>query len=425
MGEVVMPQMGESIVEGTITKWLKNTGDSIEKDEVLFEISTDKVDSEVPAPDSGVVEAIFFPEGETVEINTVVAYIGDGSGLGRHDAPSQDAPVQQPRPPAPPHPPPPAPATPARSPATPAPAPAAPASGKRIRSSPLVRRIAKERGIDLALVGKGSGAGGRITKKDILAYVERQERAAAPVHPADAFPAAPESRFGDFEVEPLSAMRLGIAEHMVRTKRISPHVSTVHQVDCTRIAQLRDASKERFLQHNGTKLTYMPFFLQAAASALKAYPDVNSSLDGKNLVRHREINIGVAVALDWGLIVPVIRNADEMNVLGLQRAVNDLAARARSKTLRPEEISQGTFSISNYGSYNSLLATPAINQPQVAILGIGAVSKAPVVINDAIAIRSISYLTLTFDHRVIDGATGDLFMEHMRGILENWNAPVL
>ena len=416
MGEVVMPQMGESIVEGTITKWLKNTGDTIEKDEVLFEISTDKVDSEVPAPDSGVVEAILFPEGETVEINTVVAYIGDGSGLGRHDAPAQVATVPEPAPPAAPAPAPSAPA---------APPPLAPAAGKRIRSSPLVRRIAKERGIDLALVGKGSGAGGRITKKDILAYVERQERAAAPVQPAGAFPAAPESRFGDFEVEPLSSMRLSIAEHMVRTMRISPHVSTVHQVDCTPIAQLRDASKERFLQHNGTKLTYMPFFLQAAASALKAYPDVNSSLDGKDLVKHREINIGVAVALDWGLIVPVIRNADEKNVLGLQRAVNDLAARARSKTLRPEEIAQGTFSISNYGSYNSLLATPAINQPQVAILGIGAVSKAPVVINDAIAIRSVSYLTLTFDHRVIDGATGDLFLGHVRGILENWNAPVL
>ena len=422
MGEVVMPQMGESIVEGTITKWLKNTGDTIEQDEVLFEISTDKVDSEVPAPDSGVVEAIFFPEGETVEINTVVAYIGDGSGLGRHDAPAKGAAVAPPAPPVTPDPPSPAPET--LAPATPAP-PAAPAPGRRIRSSPLVRRIAKERGIDLSLVGKGSGAGGRITKKDILAYVQRQERAAAPVQPAGAFPAAPESRFGDFEVEPLSAMRLSIAEHMVRTKRISPHVSTVHQVDCTRIAQLREASKERFLQYNGTKLTYMPFFLQAAASALKAYPDVNSSLDGKNLVRHREINIGVAVALDWGLIVPVIRNADEMNVLGLQRAVNDLAARARSKTLSPDEISQGTFSISNYGSYNSLLATPAINQPQVAILGIGAVSKAPVVINDAIAIRSVSYLTLTFDHRVIDGATGDLFLGHVRGILENWNAPVL
>ncbi len=427
MGEVVMPQMGESIVEGTITKWLKSTGDKIEKDEALFEISTDKVDSEVPAPDSGVIEAIFYPEGETVDINTVVAYIGDGSRLGQHGAPAQGATVAMPSAPTP--------AASAPEPSVPAPPPAATAAavtepaaappGRRIRSSPLVRRIAKEKGIDLALVGKGSGAGGRITKNDILAYVERQERAAVSAEPASPFPAAPESRFGDFEVEPLSAMRLSIAEHMVRTKRVSPHVSTVHQVDCTRIARLRDATKERFLQQQGVKLTYLPFFLQAAASALKAYPAVNASLDGKNLIKHSEINIGVAVALDWGLLVPVIRNADEKNVLGLQLAVNDLAVRARSKTIRPGEISQGTFSISNYGSYNSLLATPAINQPQVAILGIGSVAKAPVVINDAIAIRSISYLTLTFDHRVIDGATGDLFLEHMRGILENWSAPVL
>ena len=417
MGEVVMPQMGESIVEGTITKWLKDPGDKIEKDEVLFEISTDKVDSEVPSPDAGVVEAIFFPEGETVEINTVVAYIGDGAKLGQRGEPSRGATAAVPPPPV----------STAAAPRSPEPAPPEPAApaGKRIRSSPLVRRIAKEKGIDLALVGKGSGAGGRITKKDILAYLGSQERAAVAAQPATAFPAAPESRFGDFEVEPLSAMRLSIAEHMVRTKRVSPHVSTVHQVDCTRVATLRNATKDRFLQQNGTKLTYMPFFLQAAASALGAYPSVNASLDGKSVVKHKDINIGVAVAVDWGLLVPVIRNADEKNVLGLQRAVNDLAARARSKGLKPDEISQGTFSISNYGSYNSLLATPAINQPQVAILGIGAVTKSPVVINDAIAIRSVSYLTLTFDHRVIDGATADLFLEHMRGILENWNAPVL
>ena len=415
MGEVVMPQMGESIVEGTITKWLKEPGDKVERDESLFEISTDKVDSEVPAPESGVLEAVFFPEGETVEINTVVAVIGDGSRLGQHQAPSSGPQPESPAPPAP---------QPATSPAPPTPQPASsPVAGRRIRSSPLVRRIAREKGIDLALIGKGTGAGGRISKKDILAYIESQERAAA--GPVTAFPPAPESRFGDFRVEPLSAMRLSIAEHMVRTKRVSPHVSTVHQADCTRIARLRSAEKDRFLQQNGTKLTYMPFFLQAASSALKAYPIVNSSLDGKNVVLHSEINIGVAVALDWGLIVPVIKSADEKNVLGLQRAVNDLAARARSKSLKPDEISQGTFSISNYGSYNSLLATPAINQPQVAILGTGAVAKAPVVINDAIAIRSISYLTLSFDHRVIDGATADLFLEHMRGILEGWNAPVL
>lgn len=418
MGEVVMPQMGESLVEGTITKWLKEPGDRVERDEALFEISTDKVDSEVPAPDSGVLEAIFFPEGETVEINTVVAVIGDGSSVGQHGTPAASvAPVAEPPPPA-------------HRPASPPPAPTPHAEvprepGQRIRSSPLVRRIAKEKGIDLAALGKGSGAGGRITKKDILDYVERQERADSQLQPATAFPDVPEARFGEFQVEPLSSMRLSIAEHMVRTKRVSPHVSTVHAVDCTKIASLRSAAKDRFLEQNGIKLTYMPFFLQAVASALKAYPEVNSSLDGRNLVKHREINIGIAVALDGGLIVPVIRNADEKSVLGLQRAVNDLAVRARSKSLKPDEISQGTFSISNYGSYNSLLATPAINQPQVAILGTGAVTKTPVVINDAIAIRSISYLTLSFDHRVLDGATGDSFVEHVREIIENWNAPVL
>ena len=413
MGEVVMPQMGESIVEGTITKWLKGPGDSVARDEALFEISTDKVDSEVPAPEAGVLEAIFFPEGETVEINTVVAFIGDGSQVGQRSAPSGAAP--RPGPAAPP-----SSAPPAKTPAAPQ-APAKPA--QRIRTSPLVRRIAKENGIDLTLLGKGSGAGGRITKKDILAYIERQERAAAPA--LTAFPPAPEARFGEFTVEPLTAMRVSIAEHMVRTKRVSPHVSTVHAVDCTRIARLRAASKERFLQENGVKLTYLPFFLQAAASALKAFPTVNASLDGKEVILHKDVNIGVAVALDWGLIVPVIRNADEKSVLGLQRAVNDLAARARSKELKPDEIAHGTFSVSNYGSYNALLATPAINQPQVAILGLGSVTKTPVVIDDAIAIRSIAHLTLSFDHRVIDGAVADSFLEHMRGIVEGWNAPVL
>ena len=414
MGEVVMPQMGESLVEGTITKWLKAPGDRVERDEALFEISTDKVDSEVPAPDSGVLEAILFPEGETVEINTVVAVIGDGSKLGQYAPPAASAaPVVEPPAPTPP---PPAPSPQEDVPQEP---------GQRVRSSPLVRRIAREKGIDLAALGKGSGAGGRITKKDILAYVESQERADVALLPGTAFPEAPEARFGDFEVEPLSSMRLSIAEHMVRTKRVSPHVSTIHAVDCTKIAGVRSAAKDRFLEQNGTKLTYMPFFVQATASALKAYPEVNASLDGRNLVKHKEINIGIAVALDWGLIVPVIRNADEKSLLGLQRAVNDLAVRARSKSLKPEEISQGTFSISNYGSYNSLLATPAINQPQVAILGTGAVTKTPVVVNDAIAIRSISYLTLSFDHRVLDGAIADSFLEHVREIIENWNAPVL
>lgn len=423
MAEVVMPQMGESIVEGTITKWLKGPGDKVERDEALFEISTDKVDSEVPAPDSGVLEAIFYPEGETVEINTVVAFIGDGSKVGQHTAPAAPAATSAAPAPAPQPAPVPVPALPDSAESAPPPVQAEP--GKRIRSSPLVRRIAKEKGIDLALVGSGTGAGGRITKKDILAHLERQERAAAPAVVATAFPPAPEARFGEFETQPLSAMRQSIAEHMVRTKRVSPHVSTIHPVDCTRIAKLRNASKEQFLQQNGTKLTFMPFFLQAAASALKAFPVVNASLDGKDLVLHKDVNIGIAVALGWGLIVPVIRAADEKSVVGLQRAVNDLAHRARSKALKPDEISEGTFSVSNYGGYNALLATPAINQPQVAILGVGSVTKTPVVIDDAIAIRSISYLTLSFDHRVIDGAVADQFLEHMRGIIENWNAPVL
>ena len=420
MADVVMPQMGESIVEGTITKWLKGPGDKVERDEVLFEISTDKVDSEVPAPDSGVLEAIFFPEGETVEINTVVAVIGDGSRLGKHAAPTAApgaAAPARPEPAAPPKEAEPAPAA--------APEPSPSDNGKRIHSSPLVRSIAKEKGIDLAKLGKGTGAGGRITKKDILGYIESQERAAVGGLPATAFPPAPEARFGDFDVEPLSAMRLSIAEHMVRTKRTSPHVSTVHAVDCTSIAKLRNAAKDKFLEQNGTKLTFLPFFLQAAASALKAYPTVNASLDGKQLIKHNDVNIGIAVALDWGLIVPVIRKADELSLLGLQRAVNDLAARARSKALKPDEISQGTFSVSNYGSYNSLLATPAINQPQVAILGIGSVTKTPVVINDAIAIRSMAYLTLSFDHRVLDGAIADLFLEHIREVVEGWSTPVL
>ena len=421
MGEVVMPQMGESIVEGTITKWLKGTGDKVERDEALFEISTDKVDSEVPAPDSGVLEAIFYPEGVTVEINTIVAVIGDGSQVGKHAAPAAGAAAAAAAPSAQGSP------KPGAKAETIEPEPVAEPQvvGKRIHSSPLVRKLAKDRGIDLAKVGKGTGAGGRISKKDILAYIDSQERAAGAGLPATAFPPVPEARFGDFDVEPLSAMRLSIAEHMVRTKRVSPHVSTVHAVDCTQIAKLRSAAKEQFLEKNGTKLTYMPFFLQAVASALKAYPAVNSSLDGKQMIKHNDINVGIAVALDRGLIVPVIRKADELSLLGLQRAVNDLAARARSKTLKPDEISQGTFSISNYGSYNSLLATPAINQPQVAILGIGSVTKTPVVINDAIAIRSIAYLTLSFDHRVIDGAIADLFLEHIREIIEHWSAPAL
>ena len=441
-----MPQMGESIVEGTITKWIKKVGDKVERDEPLFEISTDKVDSEVPAPTAGVLEKIYYEEGATVAINTKVARIGDGSGKGdepeitEQEAKAKGIPTEEPAkdaptPPSGPLAGPGADAKPAKK-TSPEPS----ANGDRIRSSPLVRRIAKENDIDLGDV-EGTGQGGRISKKDIEAYLKHREekpkaeKAAAAAGPSAAgktvsdlfaaFRPAPEARFGDYSVEPLSAMRQRIAEHMVLTKRLSPHVSTVHQMDATMIAGVRAKVKDKFLEQNGVKLTFLPFFLRAAAAALKAFPTVNASLDGADVIYHRDINVGIAVALDWGLIVPVIRNADEKSILGLQRAVNDLAERARKKQLKPDEIQQGTFSISNYGSFGSLFATPAINQPQAAILGLGAVHKAPVVIDDAIAIRSISYVTLSFDHRVIDGAVADRFLSHVKGVIENWNETVL
>ena len=382
MPDVIMPQMGESIVEGTVIKWFKKVGDRVERDEPLFEISTDKVDTDVPSPAGGTVTEILVPEGTTVQVNTVVARIGDGG----------------------------------------------PASGL---SSPLVRRLAKEHNIDLRLV-RGTGQGGRISKRDIEAYLAQREAppAAAPpppaaALPAEAFPPAASARFGRYTVEKLSVMRQRIGEHMVLTKRVSPHVSTVHQVDCTRIARLRDKVKAEFERQNGLRLTFLPFFVRASCVALKAFPVVNASLDGINVVYHQDINIGIAVALDWGLIVPVIKGADEKNFLGLQRAVNDLAERARAKQLKPDEVLGGTFSISNYGSFGSLWATPAINQPQVAILGLGAIHKAPVVIDDAIAIRSLAYVTLSFDHRIIDGATADRFVTHLRQVIEEWGEEIL
>jgi 2-oxoglutarate dehydrogenase E2 component (dihydrolipoamide succinyltransferase) len=308
----------------------------------------------------------------------------------------------------------------------------------RVRSSPLVRRLAKEHSVDLSEV-EGTGQGGRISKKDIEAHLkDRQDRPARKEAPAAAGKAAaisgdlltafrptPEARFGDYTVEPLSTMRRKIAEHMVLTKRFAAHVSTVHQFDCTAIAKERARVKDKFLEQNGVKLTFMPFFLRASAAALKEFPIVNASLDGSDVIYHRDINVGIAVALDWGLLVPVIRKVDEKSVLGLQRAVNDLAERARKKQLKPDEIAQGTFSISNYGGYGSLFATPAINQPQAAILGLGAIHKAPIVVDDAIAIRSISYVTLTFDHRLIDGAIADQFLTRLKEVIENWSEPIL
>lgn len=438
MIDVVMPQMGESIVEGTITKWLKQVGDKVEKDEALFEISTDKVDSEVPAEHAGVLKEILSQEGSVVAINAVVARM-EASGGSSTPAPAAEA-----KPAATPAPAVAAPAAAAPAPVAAAPAPVTPvaAAAGPVRSSPLVRRIAREKGIDLNQIA-GTGQGGRISKQDLEAFTAgggaakpaaapaaaSSAPAGRPVTPAggyDPFPAAPDSRFGDYYVEPLSTMRKAIAEHMVRSMHhTAPHVSMIHQIDCTPIVKAREAVKDKFLQQNGTKLTFMPFFLKAAAIALKEYPTVNASLDGSDVVMHRDVNIGVAVALDWGLMVPVIKKADSLSIVGLQKAVNDLAERARKKQLKPDELAQSTFSISNYGGYGSIFGTPAINQPNSCLLGLGALHKAPIVVDDAIAIRTICYATLTIDHRLVDGALAAMFLEKMRSVIENWSESVL
>jgi 2-oxoglutarate dehydrogenase E2 component (dihydrolipoamide succinyltransferase) len=474
--DVVMPQMGESIFEGTITKWLKKPGDKVERDEPLFEISTDKVDAEIPSPSAGVLKEIKVKEGQTVPINTVVATIdAAGAAAGAPAAapaptPAPVAKTEAPRPAAVPSP---APAArPAPAPVTPiSVAPAAPAparEGARIHSSPLVRRMAKEHGIDLAGI-PGTGAGGRITKEDMEAAIAGgggvPSPSSPPATPAYAAAAPPPPRsaavpppvapaplagpggaaahgtqyvpalqlgvprermyFGNYEVEPLSTMRLKIAEHMIASKHVSPHVYSVDEIDMTKIATLRAKSKDEFEKQYGTKLTFMPFFVKAAVAGLRAYRTLNSSLDGTNVVFHKEINIGIAVALDWGLIVPVVKNADEKNILGIQRTMNDLAERARSKKLRPEEVQEGTFSITNPGVFGGLFGLPVISQPNVGILGLGAIEKRPVVINDSIAIRSMCYVTLSYDHRVVDGAIAHQFLHKVKDTLENWSEPLM
>jgi 2-oxoglutarate dehydrogenase E2 component (dihydrolipoamide succinyltransferase) len=476
--------MGESIFEGTITKWLKKPGDKVERDEPLFEISTDKVDAEIPSPSAGVLKEIKVGEGKTVPIQTVVGVIdaaGDGAGAAKAAAPApapaiaaEPAKAAAPAPAAKPAAAPPP--MPAAKPAAPAPAPVASAAptapskeGQRIHSSPLVRRMAKEHGVDLSAV-PGTGAGGRVSKQDIEAYiaaggsdVETEKEvepaeadvytqpvatsAAAPPPPAPR-PAAPaqvpppssggqvhvafesavpreKMYFGNYEVQPMSVMRQRIAEHMLASKRVSPHVYSVDEIDMTKVAGLRAKAKDEFEKRYETKLTFMPFFVKAAVAGLRAFPTVNSSLDGTNVILHKEINIGMAVALDWGLIVPVIKNADEKNILGIQRNLNDLAERARTKKLKPEEVQESTFSITNPGVYGGLFGLPVISQPNVAILGLGMIEKRPVVINDSIAIRSMCYVSLSYDHRVVDGAIAHKFMHTVKETLENWSEPVL
>jgi pyruvate dehydrogenase E2 component (dihydrolipoamide acetyltransferase) len=466
--DVVMPQMGESIFEGTITKWLKKPGDKVERDEPLFEISTDKVDAEIPSPSAGVLKEIKISEGQTVPIQTVVAVI-DGADGAAAAAPAPAPAAAKPATPPPPasaQQPPPAPSKPvAPAPSAAAPAPPAPAStapapaagAERIHSSPLVRRMAKEHGIDLGAL-EGTGAAGRITKEDIEAAIASQSGTSAPVAPTNSAPSArpappppppaaapgapavhgsqfvpalqlgvPRERvyFGSYEVQPLSVMRQKIAEHMVASKHVSPHVYSVDEIDMTKIAALRAKSKDEFEKRYETKLTFMPFFVKAAVAGLRSYPTLNASLDGTNIVMHKEVNIGIAVALDWGLIVPIIKNADEKNFLGIQRNLNDLAERARSKKLKPEEVQEGTFSITNPGVFGGLFGLPVISQPNVGILGLGAIEKRPVVINDSIAIRSMCYVTLSYDHRVVDGAIAHQFLHKVKETLENWSEPLI
>jgi pyruvate dehydrogenase E2 component (dihydrolipoamide acetyltransferase) len=397
--DVVMPQMGESIAEGTIVRWIKKVGDAIERDEPLFEISTDKVDAEIPAPAAGVLTEIRAREGETVPVNTVVAVIGEtGAGPAAPGPPvhtqSADTPITSPV------------ATARSTPAN---------EHDRQRSSPLVRSLAKEHNVDISRI-RGTGAEGRVTKGDFMGFLAASQGAHPSAGPSGS-PAPPVPG----TVVPMTPVRKKIAEHMVLSRRVSAHVHSVFEVEFTRVDEIRRARKAEY-ERAGTKLTYLPFIVKAAAAALRAVSAVNASVDGDNVVYHRDVNIGIAVALDGGLIVPVVRHADEKNLLDVGLAIADLAARARSKQLKPDEVTGGTFTVTNPGMFGALFGMPIINQPQVAILGVGSVEKRPVVRDDAVVIRPMAYLSLGFDHRVIDGAVGDQFMAHVKHTLEHWDA---
>lgn len=404
--KILMPQLGESVVEGTIGKWLKKEGDAVEEYEPILEVTTDKVDTEVTASDSGVLLKIEVPDGATVTAGTVLGWIGEpGEALPGDGEPAAGrAPAPQP---------------------TDAPAPALRGQKELGFISPVVAKLAAEHGVNLAEV-KGTGASGRITKKDVLAFVELRGAAASPAverAPTTAPPAhemaAPRPASGD-TVAPLSAMRRSIAEHMIRSQHTAAHVTTVFEADLSRVAAHREANKAVFAR-NGVNLTYAAYFVAACVPALQAHPAVNSSFAGDKLLLKRDINIGVAVSLgDEGLIVPVIKRADEKSLLAIAREVNDLAQRARNKQLKPDDVQGGTFTITNHGVSGSLFATPIINQPQCGILGVGAIQKRAVVVNDAIAIRPMVYISLTFDHRILDGATADYFLAKVKETLEGW-----
>jgi pyruvate dehydrogenase E2 component (dihydrolipoamide acetyltransferase) len=439
--DIIMPQMGESIVEGTITKWLKKPGDKVRRDEPLFEISTDKVDAEIPSPASGVLQEIKVAEGATVGVNTVVGTIsadGDGAAPAKGAAaaaPKKEEKREEPKK-----------EEKAAASAPPMPAPAASADRQEasseeedVRSSPLVRKIAREHGINLSQVS-GTGLGGRITKQDILSFIERGE-SAAPPRPAPSTPqvsepqasaalsrpATPAAYPGD--LVPMTNMRKLIAKHMIESRRTSAHVHAMFEVDFTRIVNLRNKHKAGFEQRHGVRLTYMPFFVRAAIIAIQQWPIVNASIEGENLRYHRQINVGIAVALDWGLIVPVLKNAGDLNFLGLQRGITDLGERARTKKLKPEDVEGSTFTITNPGQFGAVFGLPIINQPNSAIMGVGGITKMPLVVtdkdgNDSIAIRSVVHLTLGYDHRLIDGAIADQFMAQIKKNLESWSEEI-
>jgi pyruvate dehydrogenase E2 component (dihydrolipoamide acetyltransferase) len=421
---IIMPQMGESVAEGTITRWMKKEGERVERDEPLFEISTDKVDAEIPSPAAGVLTKILVHESQTVEINTVVAEIEGETAAAEVQEQTSTAtepetieagvpssgPESQPE--------------------------AAQERAGEVRSSPLVRKIAKEHKVDLNQV-QGTGLGGRISKKDITAYLASRETSpqppsavsppkaqGLPVEPAPAPGVSFASTQASHKV-PMTAMRRQIAEHMVASKRTSAHVHTFFEVEMTKVAETLMRFGSEFELRNGIKLTYTPFFVRAAIETIKQFPIVNSSLEGDSIVYKRDVNIGIAVALETGLIVPVIKRADEKSFLGIVRSLRDLAERARTKRLSVDDVQEGTFTITNPGIFGSLMGTPIINQPQVAIMGVGAIEKRPVVRNEAIAIRTMVYLSLSFDHRVLDGAIADQFMGKIKSVLENWEESVL
>ncbi len=435
--DVVMPQMGESIAEGTVVRWIKKPGDRVERDEPLLEISTDKVDAEIPSPATGTLTEIVVPEGQTVAVNAVVARIAtDGEGVGAPapgrpaEAPAAEAPAAEAAAATPPPQQPSNPATQQPVAPPPQPEPEQPESleeRRRTKSSPLVRKIARENNIDITNI-QGSGVSGRVTKNDILEFIQQPKQPSAPPAPAETprptETPRPQPSFKPGEnvrIEPLSVMRKSIAKHMVLSKQTSAHVTTVFEVDFTNIEKLRKKYKDAYAERD-VKLTYLPFIVQAVVAGLRDFPIINASMDESSVIYHRDYNIGIAVALDWGLIVPVVRNADEKNLLGLARAIADLGERARTKKLSPDEVQGGTFTITNPGIFGGLFGTPIINQPQVAILGVGGVKKRPVVVEtkdgDFIAIRSMCILSLTFDHRLVDGAVADQFMAKVKATIE-------